>query len=355
MHITEEELKEYFELKNNFEKNNLKLTEQDLVFVNKVNNHVRICPDCMNKYNGKSNEKDEMETLTEEYGIDFSNIKHIRLKNGKEYYKLYDIKLNKDYLLEQDNKNKNLSEEFKKIQESVKEAQKYSSETNASEVFRYQLLHTNNGKILYSIEEIESNHDILSNINDEQKKAVSTLIKNKDKLHLISINVETGIAIDQNHEIIVAELNEKTHQYEINRPLEYQYDTETVNYNEMLENMDLLDIDSYDIVITDDVPTIVNGENLDPSRVKFFYEYPEALNKQTLSQKELFAYLIAIKKFRLMKEEKRREIEKNDTKRYVKVKKNLFNQTGFTNTILLSLLTGFAGGVITTIMYMVIK
>jgi len=263
--------------------------------------------------------------------------------------------LNKDYLLEQDNKNKNLSEEFKEIQESVKEAQKYSSETNASEVFRYQLLHTNNGKILYSIEEVESNHDILSNINDEQKKAVSTLIKNKDKLHLISINVETGIAIDQNHEIIVAELNEKTHQYEINRPLEYQYDTETVNYNEMLENMDLLDIDSYDIVITDDVPTIVNGENLDPSRVKFFYEYPEALNKQTLSQKERFAYLIAIKKFRLMKEEKRREIEKNDTKRYVKVKKNLFNQTGFTNTILLSLLTGFAGGVITTIMYMVIK
>ena len=50
-----------------------------------------------------------------------------------------------------------------------------------------------------------------------------------------------------------------------------------------------------------------------------------------------------------------REIEKNDIKRYVKVKKNLFNQTGFTNTILLSLLTGFAGGVITTIMYMVIK
>lgn len=355
MHITEEELINYFELKNNFENNNLNLTEQDLLFVNKINSHVRICQECMNKYKEKENKKDEMENITEEYGIDFKNIKHVRLQNGKEYYKLYDIKLNKDYLLEQDNKNKNLSEEFKEIQESVKEAQKYSDETNASEVFRYQLMHTNNGKILYSIEEIENNPDLLSNINVEQIKAISTLLKNKDRLHLISINVETGIAIDQNHEMIVAELNERTHQYEINRPQEYEYDTEIVSSNEILENMNLLDIDSYDIVITDDVPTIVNGENLDPARVKFFYEYPEALDKQTLSKKERLAYLIAIKKFQLMKEAKQRELEKEDVKKYVKVKKNLFNQTGFTNTILLSLLTGFAGGVITTIVYMVIK
>lgn len=355
MHITEEELKEYFELKNNFENNNLKLTEQDLILVNKVNSHVRTCPDCMNKYNGKENEKDEMETLTEEYGIDFKNIKHIRLQNGEEYYKLYDMRLNKDYLLEQENKSKNLSEEFKEIQKNIKEAQKYSGETNASEVFRYQLMHTNNGKKLYSVDEVENNPDLLANINQEQMKAISTLLKNKDKLQLISINVETGIAIDHNHEIIVAELNEKTHQYEINRPQEYQYDTKTINSNEMLEDMDLLDIDSYDIVITDDVPTIVNGENLDPARVKFFYEYPEALDKQTLSQKERLAYLIAVKKFQLIKEAKKREIEKVDNKKYVKTKRNLFNQTGFTNTILLSLLTGFAGGVITTIMYMIIK
>lgn len=193
MHITEEELNDYFELKNNFENNNLKLTEQDLFFVNKVNNHVRTCTDCMSKYKEKENKK------------------------------------------------------------------------------------------------------------------------------------------------------------------EYQNDTEIVSSNEILENMDLLDIDSYDIVITDDVPTIVNGENLDPARVKFFYEYPEALDKQTLSKKERLAYLIAIKKFQLMKEAKQKEIEKEDVKKYVKVKKNLFNQTGFTNTILLSLLTGFAGGVITTIMYIVIK
>lgn len=355
MHITEEELNDYFELKNNFENNNLKLTEQDLLFVNKVNNHVRTCIDCMSKYKEKGNKKDEIENLTEEYGIDFKNIKHIRLQNGKEYYKLYDMKLNKDYLLEQNDKNKNLSEEFKEIQENIKEAQKYSGETNAQEVFRYQLMHTNNGKVLYSIEEVESNQDLLLNINKEQIKAISTLLKNKDRLHLVSINIETGIAIDQNHEMIVAELNEKNHQYEINRPQEYQYDTEIVSSNEILENMDLLDIDSYDIVITDDVPTIINGENLDPARVKFFYEYPEALDKQTLSKKERLAYLIAIKKFQLMKEAKQKEIEKEDVKKYVKVKKNLFNQTGFTNTILLSLLTGFAGGVITTIMYMVIK
>ena len=94
---------------------------------------------------------------------------------------------------------------------------------------------------------------------------------------------------------------------------------------------------------------------MDSARVKFFYEYQEVLDKQTLSKKERLAYLIAIKKFQLIKEAKKREIEKLDTKKYVKTKRNLFNQTGFTNTILLSILTGFAGGVITTIIYMIIK
>ena len=82
---------------------------------------------------------------------------------------------------------------------------------------------------------------------------------------------------------------------------------------------------------------------MDPARVKFFYEYQEVLDKQTLSKKERLAYLIAIKKFQLIQEAKKREIEKLDTKKYVKTKRNLFNQTGF------------AGGVITTIMYMIIK
>lgn len=48
-------------------------------------------------------------------------------------------------------------------------------------------------------------------------------------------------------------------------------------------------------------------------------------------------------------------MEKADTKKYFKVKKDLFNKAGFANTILLALLTGFAGGVMTTIMYMIIK
>ena len=60
MHITEEELTDDFELKNNFENNNLNLTEQDLLFVNKINSHVRICQECMNKYKEKENKTDEM-------------------------------------------------------------------------------------------------------------------------------------------------------------------------------------------------------------------------------------------------------------------------------------------------------
>lgn len=352
MHITEEEFKKYFELKKDYENNNYKLTNDDLNLVNKVNNHAKSCPDCMEKY--KNNGQDFMDNITEQYGIDFKNIKHIRLQNGKEYYKLYDKKLNKDYLLEQNDKNKNLSEEFKEIQKSVVETQKYSSETNADEIFRYQLIHSNNGKILYSIEELKNNPNLLYNTNKDQIKSVTELIKNKNKLKLISINLETGIAIDEDHEIVTAELNPITNECEIRRPEEYNYETKEISSNDAIETMNLLDIDSYDITVVDDVPTTINGEDLDPNKVKFYYEYPEALDRETIDKKTKINYLIAIKKLNLIKEAKQKELEK-DAKKYVKVKKDVFNKMGFTDVVLLSLLTGFAGGIITTIMYIVIK
>ena len=361
-HIAEEQFKKYFELKNNYEKNHISLSKEELELVNNVNEHVSNCFACATRFKQieeqnkkKQEEKDSLEQLSEEYGIDFKNIKHVHLQNGKEYYKLYDIKLNRDYLLEQNDKNKNLSEEFKEIQKQVRQTQMYSSTSNADEIFRYQLLHSINGRKLYSISEIQTQPELLENITLEQKKAIDILLKNKDILHLVSINLETGIAIDQKHEIIAAELNPLTKEYEINRPQEYQYDASTVTNVEIVENLDSIDVDEYQIEVVDDVPTVVNGENLDPSKVKFFYEYPEVLKNQELNQKRRLAYLIAIKKYQLIQEAKKRKLEQQDTKKYVKIKDNKNRMAGFASPILLALLTGFAGGVITTIMYMVIK
>ncbi len=361
-HVTEEQFKKYFELKNNYEKNHISLTKEEIEFVNKVNEHVVNCFSCTTHFKQmeeqekkKQEEKQSVEQLSEEYGIDFKNIKHIRLKNGKEYYKLYDTKLNKDYLLEQNDKNKNLSEEFKEIQQQVRQTQMYSSTSNADEIFRYQLLHSSNGRKLYSISKIQSHPDLLENITTEQKKAINILLKNKDNLHLISINIESGIAIDEKHEMITAELNPLTKEYEINKPQEYQYDSNTVTGVEIVENLDSIDVNEYQIEVVDDIPTVVNGEDLDPAKVKFFYEYPEALKKQQLDQKRRLAYLIAIKKYQLLQEAKIRRLEQQDVKKYVKVKDNKNRMAGFASPILLALLTGFAGGVITTIMYMIIK
>ena len=94
-HVTEEQFKKYFELKNNYEKNHISLTKEEIEFVNKVNEHVVNCFSCTTHFKQmeeqekkKQEEKQSVEQLSEEYGIDFKNIKHIRLKNGKEYYKV---------------------------------------------------------------------------------------------------------------------------------------------------------------------------------------------------------------------------------------------------------------------------
>ena len=187
------------------------------------------------------------------------------------------------------------------------------------------------------------------------------LLKNKDILNIKEINPETGIAIDDKHKVITSYYNKSTQKYEVDLPNEYQYKTDTVSAEqteEISQNNYIDDISNK----TDDIPNEIDGILIDRERVKLYYEYPELLEGGAITnQQEKQAYIKAVQIYSELQEQKQSGSQMSKPKILVKKDKNCIvaeddlKQAGFINLLLLSLATGFAGGVITTIMYMIIK
>lgn len=309
------------------------------------------------------NNVNEEETISKQYGISLESIEHIKLHDGKEYYHFYDIKLNKDVILRKNNNNRNMSEEFTDVQEGLSAAQTTDEQTNGEEAFRYQRLHTNNEVKLYNVEELISNPELVGNLNMKQMKVISVLLKNKDILRIKQINPETGIAIDDRHKIITSYYNEKNQKYEVNLPNKYEYTkdvvsipmVEKVSQNNNIEGKE-------NIEVKNDFVEEKDGILIDQERVKLYYEYPELLDKQNIiSETEKKAYIKAIQEYQKSLQSRQNGSLKDSSKVLVYKDKNSISieddqrQAGFINLLLLSLTTGFAGGIITAIMLGIIK
>lgn len=312
-----------------------------------------------NQFNNVNEEK----TISKQYGISLESIEHIKLHDGKEYYHFYDIKLNKDVILRKNNNNRNMSEEFTDVQEGLSAAQTTDEQTNGEEAFRYQRLHTNNEVKLYNVEELISNPELVGNLNMKQMKVISVLLKNKDILRIKQINPETGIAIDDRHKIITSYYNEKNQKYEVNLPNKYEYTkdvvsipmVEKVSQNNNIEGKE-------NIEVKNDFVEEKDGILIDQERVKLYYEYPELLDKQNIiSETEKKAYIKAIQEYQKSLQSRQNGSSKDSSKVLVYKDKNSISieddqrQAGFINLLLLSLITGFAGGIITAIMLGIIK
>lgn len=309
------------------------------------------------------NNVNEEETISKQYGISLESIEHIKLHDGKEYYHFYDIKLNKDVILRKNNNNRNMSEEFTDVQEGLSATQTTDEQSNGEEAFRYQRLHTNNEVKLYNVEELISNPELVGNLNMKQMKVISVLLKNKDILRIKQINPETGIAIDDRHKIITSYYNEITQKYEVNLPNKYEYTkdvvsipmVEKVSQNNNIEGKE-------NIEVKNDFVEEKDGILIDQERVKLYYEYPELLDKQNIiSETEKKAYIKAIQDYQKSLQSRQNGSLKDSSKVLVYKDKNSISieddqrQAGFINLLLLSLTTGFAGGIITAIMLGIIK
>ena len=207
-------------------------------------------------------------------------------------------------------------------------------------------MYTNNEVKLYFINELENNPNLLANLNSEQLKVVSALIKNKDKLHIDKINPETGIAIDSNHKVITAIYNETTNEFDISEPEQYNYsnDVESVYDGYNVE----------DIEIANDIPKVIDGVEIDIEKVQLLYEYPEIIDKEdVMPPKQKNAYIMALQIYKQIFA--RRVKNQQNSKQKIFVKTTDYKKAGFMDIILLAGITGFFGGVMTMIILSIIS
>lgn len=330
--------------------------------------------------------KSDEEKISETYGISLDSIEHIRLRSGEEYYKFYDAKTNRDIILSQNDKDKNLSEEFEDVQNNISGAHGEDALQNGEDIFKYQRMHTNNEVHMYTVQELENNPTLLGNLDGEQLKALSTILKNKDKLKISYINPMTGLALDEEHKVITAELDKNKEKYEIMYPQEYGYEDQvdsvdkdnpevqndlgsaeslTINDNQEQTVVEQFYSNKLDDDMTEDVDDPENQEEvnpeekdeeiIDPDRVRMYYEYPELFDKDTtLTPEEKMKYMKAVEKHNETVENER--VKNDPPKVLIKKKPKLTTiNGGYADVLLLALATGYFGGIITMVVYSIIN
>ena len=92
----------------------------------------------------QSNSKEQqMQEVAQIYGISLSDIEEVHLENGKEYFKFYNPEDKTIRMIENRRDGKNLSEQFKEVQQTLSYSQGDNSAKNARAVFDYQLRYQN--------------------------------------------------------------------------------------------------------------------------------------------------------------------------------------------------------------------
>ena len=160
--------KEYFELINNIM--NAPLGES----ISIVNDFYK------NKEKEDIEEKTTEEEISKTFGVDPSKIQHLFLKNGKEIFYFYSFELEKDIILENSNRGKSLTDILEENQASSKKYQLDNEENNTNQIMM---------------------DEDINYLNENEKKLLNYLLRNKEKLDIKSINIENLIYITNNHEI----------------------------------------------------------------------------------------------------------------------------------------------------------
>ena len=181
--------KEYFELINNIM--NAPLGES----ISIVNDFYK------NKEKEDIKEKTTEEEISKTFGVDPSKIQHLFLKNGKEIFYFYSFELEKDIILENSNRGKSLTDILEENQTSSKKYQLDNEENNTNQIMMDERLNTNLELKLYSPEEVLQHPADINYLNENEKKLLNYLLRNKEKLDIKSINIENLIYITNNHEI----------------------------------------------------------------------------------------------------------------------------------------------------------
>ena len=379
--MTKEQLIEYVNLYNQFQNNpNMQFTNIELNIINRVQQEANNNPllgqfleniknvneiERINLLNAYLNEEElkkqgekEEEVIASTYGIDISKIEHKYLENGKEIFYFYDMKLGRNVILENKKEGITLVEQLKKMQAQNQKFQTGTDEQNTNEMLNEQQNKENIEMKLIPLSELQNHMNEIQNMSIEEAQKLNFLIRNSDQLRINYINIENLVGIDIYGKLLEVRYDKENNRYMINEPMSANYDEEQINASDRIDE-NYTASEQYNSLQSDyeDKPEITPQEEYEAlsdqvkEQIQKYYEYPELL--EMLPEEERAKWQRYIDIYTKIKEQE--QIQKEQNKPKQKIYKKEEQKAGFADVLLLSLITGFLAGVLTTLTMIIIQ
>lgn len=346
--------------------------------------------DCMEQFMQKEKKEEpkakkettkeqQMQDMAQIYGISLADIEEVHLDNGKEYFKFYNPEDKSIRMIENRKDGKNLSEQFKEVQQTLSYSQGDNSVKNARAVFDYQLRYQNIELSLIPIRDLRDNRTkyryLFDSLDTNTKREVRVLLENVDFLDLQYINIENSFGIDKNNRVIDATYNYQTGKCDLKAAQVRNYDDKKAGDSGVEYSFDISD-EEFDaaianIDVSSDIPTIheaeeingkdlsstsptIRGRNINMNFAVQAYQYPEIVERSEMPDYDKQIYYGIIKAIR-RKMAKRHSM--TNQKQYV-LKQNPNqnrSQAAFVDALFLALLAGFFTGMTLLLVFSVFR
>lgn len=287
----------------------------------------------------KSNE----EAISKTFGVDINDIEHKYLNSGKEIFSFYDSKIGRKRLLENPSDG-TLVEFLKEEQNNNEDFQSNDYKANSTAILNEKLKEKNIELKMVYIGDLNDHQKEIDNLEEKKKKCLDEILKNKEKLGVVYVNLEDIVALDKDGKIIEGAYNEEKQKAEVQSPKEANYKAQEISNENNDVSSNENNGESYATDNTsvnefnefEDIPDIINAEGIDPAmrkevaaNLKKYYKNPDAMLSLAPLEREYYEKLVGIlsEKIELKKENKQ-----------VMTLKNPDNKCGFSNIVLLSII-----------------
>lgn len=287
--------------------------------------------------------KTNEEIISKTFGVDINDIEHKYLNSGKEIFSFYDPKIGRKRLLENPSDG-TLVEFLKEEQNNNEDFQSNDYKANSTAILNEKLKEKNIELKMVYIGDLNDHQKEIDNLEEKKKKCLDEILKNKEKLGVVYVNLEDIVALDKDGKIIEGAFNEEKQKAEVQSPKEANYRAQEISNENSNVSSNENNGESYATDNTsvnefnefEDIPDIINAEGIEPARreevaenLKKYYKNPDAMLALTPLEREYYEKLVGIlsEKIELKKENKQ-----------VMTLKNPDNKWGFSNIVLLSII-----------------
>lgn len=303
---------------------------------------INILNDYLNQKKLKEAKSNE-EVISKTFGVDINDIEHKYLNSGKEIFSFYDSKIGRKRLLENPSDG-TLVEFLKEEQNNNADFQSNDYKANSTAILNEKLKEKNIELKMVYIGDLNDHQKEIDNLEEKKKKCLDEILKNKEKLGVVYVNLEDIVALDKDGKIIEGAYNDEKQKAEVQSPKGANYkaqeisnENNNVSSNEnngesyVTDNTSVNEFNEFE-----DIPDIINAEGIEPAKreevaenLKKYYKNPDAMLALAPLEREYYEKLVGIlsEKIELKKENKQ-----------VMTLKNPDNKWGFSNIVLLSII-----------------